>query len=108
MAENKPIMAYPSTIDKHDESCIMNETHLQYIRQKDLVSWDKFNYNDQGSEQWYRDKYPNFPDYMYPIMRAFSDGIRPKEWKAMLRKEKKRRARAAFAVSHDKITVSFD
>ena len=106
--EAKPILAYPSVIDKAHEDNLMNAKHLQYIQQKDMICLDKFSYNDHGSEQWYRNKYPNFPDYIYPVLRAYSDGIRPKEWKALVRKEKKRRERGTFAMNHDKITVSFD
>lgn len=49
----------------------------------------KFAFNDQGSANWFKDRYPHFPDHVYEVLEMYSKhGIRYKEFRNHLKKLK--------------------
>ena len=54
-------------------------------------SLDKFMFNDQGTSNWYKNKYPGFPDNYYQLLELYSlGGVRSKQFKSHLKKLKKK------------------
>lgn len=105
------------------EQATVNETPmspemLQAMKPKDFLSGDTFlnqlAFNDQGSAQWYKEKYPMFPDEYYQILELYSlGGVRFKEFRNLLKRlEKKgkikRPDKVSIELAFQKINLSSD
>ena len=76
------------------------DTNLVFMTDQDLPRMDvaefigrdnKFQFNDQGSSNFYRAKYPHFDERVYGILELYSlGGIRYKQYRNHLKKLKKK------------------
>lgn len=73
----------------HERS--MLDLSLNYSESFNPFSLDKFMFNDQGTSNWYKNKYPGFPDNYYQLLELYSlGGVRSKQFKSHLKKLKKK------------------
>ena len=89
---------------------LMTDMHISKLPGH-TVPIDKIVFNDQGSAAWYKRQFGDgFPDSCYEIMEAYSNGVRYKEWKYILRKLRKRKDKvvAQTVVEHLNKSVTFD
>ena len=64
--------------------------HIHSMKPSDLCM-SQLNYNDQGSMQWYKEKYPMFPDEYYEILELYSlGGVRYKEFRNLIKRLEKK------------------
>ena len=64
---------------------------LPEISISDFLDFDKLTFNDQGTAQWYKNKYNGFEDHVYKILEMYSrGGIRYKQYRNHLKKLKKK------------------
>ena len=71
----------------------MSKETRELIRPKETYMGTEFLYGDNwyGTAAWYKHHYPGFTDEACYAMELYSRGVRAKQYRAMLKKDKRRR-----------------
>ena len=79
----------------------MTPEMLEMIRPRQTYMDNAFLYgnNWECTAGWYKEKYPGFSEEICKTLELYSDGIRPKQYKSMLKKQRKRCSKSSGAAS---------
>ena len=80
-------VAYPSVFERLPEERLIINLNLPEVC---VLDDPKLIFNNHGSDDWYRNEFQNkFPvDDIYDVFEMYSNGMRPKQFKKLIKKGK--------------------